>query len=87
MKTLVIAASILISSKQALETNDVHKNTITVTPRQSQIVDLILERGLSNKKIAQALNITESTVKIHVSAILKAYGVRTRTQLVVSSYK
>ena len=31
MKTLVIAASILISSKQALETNDVHKNTITVT--------------------------------------------------------
>lgn len=63
------------------------KNTISVTPRQSQIVDLILERGLSNKKIAQALNITESTVKIHVSAILKAYGVRTRTQLVVSSHK
>ena len=31
MKTLVIAASILISSNQALETNDVHKNTITVT--------------------------------------------------------
>jgi DNA-binding NarL/FixJ family response regulator len=65
----------------------VSKNTISVTPRQSQIVDLILERGLSNKKIAQALNITESTVKIHVSAILKAYGVRTRTQLVVSSHK
>jgi DNA-binding NarL/FixJ family response regulator len=59
------------------------KNTITLTARQSQVVDLISERGLSNKKIAQALNITESTVKIHVSAILKAYGVRTRTQLAV----
>jgi DNA-binding NarL/FixJ family response regulator len=63
------------------------RNTINVTPRQAQILDLILERGLSNKKIAQVLNITESTVKIHVSAILKAYGVRTRTQLVVSSLK
>lgn len=61
----------------------VTKNSITLTARQVQVVDLISERGLSNKKIAQALNITESTVKIHVSAILKAYGVRTRTQLAV----
>jgi DNA-binding NarL/FixJ family response regulator len=65
----------------------VTRNTITITPRQAQIADLILGRGLSNKRIAQALNITESTVKIHVSAILKAYGVRTRTQLVVSAQK
>ena len=63
------------------------KNTITITPRQSQILNLLVERGLSNKKIAQALKITESTVKIHVSAILKAYGVRTRTQLVVVSHQ
>lgn len=63
------------------------KNTIELTPRQSQIEALISERGLSNKKIAQSLNITESTVKIHVSAILKAYGVRTRTQLVVMANK
>ena len=63
------------------------KNTIKLTARQAQIVDLIAGRGLSNKKIAQALNITESTVKIHVSAILKSYGVRTRTQLVVVANK
>jgi DNA-binding NarL/FixJ family response regulator/DNA-binding Lrp family transcriptional regulator len=63
------------------------KNTITLTPRQSQIATLIGDRGLSNKKIAQSLNITESTVKIHVSAILKAYGVRTRTQLAVVANK
>lgn len=65
----------------------VTKNTITLTDRQIQVVNLITERGLTNKKIAKALNITESTVKIHVSAILKAYGVRTRTQLVVMSQK
>jgi DNA-binding NarL/FixJ family response regulator len=63
------------------------KNTITLTIRQAQVVSLIAERGLTNKKIAQALNITESTVKIHVSAILKAYGVRTRTQLALVANK
>ena len=58
---------------------------ITLTERQSQIASLICKRGLSNKKVANMLNITESTVKAHVSAILKAYGVRNRTQLVVSA--
>jgi DNA-binding NarL/FixJ family response regulator len=57
---------------------------IQLTIRQQQIVDLICKRGLSNKRIASVLNITESTVKIHVSAALKAYGVRTRTQLALS---
>lgn len=61
------------------------KTGITLTERQAQIANLICKRGLSNKKVANMLNITESTVKAHVSAILKAYGVRNRTQLVVSA--
>ena len=65
----------------------VTKDSIVLTPRQGQVVDLISRRGLSNKKIAQVLNITESTVKIHVSAILKAYGVRTRTQLALAALR
>lgn len=60
-------------------------NGITLTPRQQQIFKLVSTRGASNKVIAKTLNITESTVKAHVSAILKAYGVRNRTQLVVSA--
>jgi len=58
---------------------------ITLTPRQHQIFKLVSTRGVSNKVIAKTLKITESTVKAHVSAILKAYGVRNRTQLVVSA--
>jgi DNA-binding NarL/FixJ family response regulator len=58
---------------------------ITLTPRQQQIFKLVSTRGASNKVIAKTLKITESTVKAHVSAILKAYGVRNRTQLVVSA--
>jgi len=58
---------------------------IVLTDRQQEVFNLVCRRGLSNKKIAQTLKISESTVKIHVSAILKSYGVRSRTQLVVAS--
>lgn len=57
---------------------------IRLTNRQTEIFNLVCRRGLSNKKIAQILNISESTVKVHISAILKAYRVRNRTQLALS---
>jgi DNA-binding NarL/FixJ family response regulator len=56
----------------------------TLTPRQSQVLKLICHRGLSNKAIGNILKISESTVKIHTSAILKRYGVKNRTQLVLA---
>jgi len=62
-------------------------NSFHLTIRQKQIVDLICTRGLSNKRIASTLHIAESTVKIHVSAVLKVYGVRTRTQLALVGNK
>ena len=57
------------------------KNKIDLTPRQTEILDIIVQRGSSNKAIARMLNITESTVKLHMSGILKKFGVRNRTQL------
>jgi DNA-binding NarL/FixJ family response regulator len=58
---------------------------IYLTDRQKQVLALVCNRGLSNKKIAQILHITESTVKVHISAILKEYGVRNRTQLALAA--
>lgn len=58
-----------------------NKDTVTLTVRQAQISQIIQERGVSNKVIAKMLNLSESTVKLHVGAILKKYGVRNRTQL------
>jgi len=58
---------------------------IQLTGRQTEVFNFICDRGLSNKKIALLMKISESTVKSHVSAILKQYGVRTRTQLVLFS--
>lgn len=60
---------------------------IVLTPRQNQILELVSTRGASNKVIAKALKISESTVKLHMSAILKKYGCRNRTQLAVFSQK
>lgn len=58
---------------------------IHLTARQKQVMDLVCHRGLPNKVIANMLHITESTVKIHISAILKEYGVRNRTQLALAA--
>ena len=56
-------------------------NIITLTPRQNQVLSLIVSRGASNKAIARILKISESTVKLHITAILKKYSLRNRTQL------
>jgi len=60
-------------------------NTITLTVRQAQILQLVQDRGCSNKHIARMLGLSESTVKLHMSAIFKKYGVKNRTQLAVFS--
>lgn len=63
----------------------VPKNEIDLTARQYQIFNLVAKRGLSNKKIAELLSISEDTVKSHVGTILKLYGVRNRTQLALAN--
>jgi len=60
------------------------KNDHSLTVRQQEVFDLIARRGLSNKQIARVLNISESTVKIHVSAVMKNLCVRNRTQLALT---
>lgn len=61
------------------------KGTITLTVRQAQVLQLVQNRGASNKTIAKMLGVSESTVKLHMGAILKKYGVKNRTQLAVFS--
>jgi DNA-binding NarL/FixJ family response regulator len=48
--------------------------SLNLTERQCHVLALMAQ-GLSNKAIARALDITESTVKTHSSAILKAFDV------------
>ena len=48
---------------------------------REQEVAQLLARGNSNKEIARQLEITERTVKAHVSAMLEKLGARDRLQL------
>lgn len=73
-----------VISKLPGNKKSITKSNIHLTDRQKQVYDLIALRGLSNKQIARTLNISESTVKIHVSAIMKVLCVRNRTQLALT---
>lgn len=55
-----------------------------LSPREMEVL-LLLVAGRSNKEIAQTLDITEATVKSHVSTILMRLGVEDRTQAVVTA--
>ena len=50
-----------------------------LTERETEVLRL-LAQGLSNKEIAQSLNVGEQTVKTHVSHILEKLAVPSRTQ-------
>ena len=55
-----------------------------LTPRQREVL-VLLGQGKSNKEIARVLQLAEGTVKLHVTAILKALNVNNRTRAVVAA--
>ncbi|MBE7636271.1 response regulator [Sneathiella sp. P13V-1] len=59
-------------------------NTQSLTRRQKNVLDLMAQ-GQSNKEIAEALQLAESTVKVHITAIFRTLGVSNRTQAVLQA--
>lgn len=55
-----------------------------LSPRELDVLGLVVQ-GKRNKEIASALDITEGTVKIHVSSILCKLGVSDRTEAVTAA--
>ena len=53
-----------------------------LTKRELQVMSLI-SKGMSNKSIASNLNISDKTVKNHVSSVLKKIDLNDRTQIAV----
>jgi DNA-binding NarL/FixJ family response regulator len=60
--------------------------SVRMTKREQQITDLIAE-GLSNKEIAQRLNIATYTVKSHVHNILEKLALHSRLQIAAHAHK
>ncbi len=57
-----------------------------LSARELEVLKLIVE-GMSNKEIASALSITESTVKNHVNSILGKLNVKDRTQAATTALR
>jgi DNA-binding NarL/FixJ family response regulator len=58
----------------------------SLTEREQQVLEA-MARGFPNKQIATELNISEATVKAHVTSILSKLGVTDRTQAVTSAMR
>jgi DNA-binding NarL/FixJ family response regulator len=62
----------------------VARRVAELTPQQFRVLGMLCS-GLLNKQIAYELDVSEATVKAHVTAILRKLGVATRTQAVLSA--
>ncbi len=66
------------------ETDDIARRIATLTAQQIRVL-MMLKEGLLNKQIAYELNVSEATIKAHVSAILQKLNVSSRTQAVIAA--
>ena len=57
-----------------------------LTPRQMDVLRCVIQ-GKANKVIARELDISEATVKAHLSSVLRALGVNNRTEAVYAAAK
>lgn len=73
---------ILLPVVKAPTGNDAATRVRSLTHQQTRILRLICE-GKLNKQIAYDLTIAETTVKAHVTAIMRKLGVQSRTQAVL----
>jgi DNA-binding NarL/FixJ family response regulator len=67
-------------AQKLLEAGHSVKATVKLTRREEEVLDGIL-RSLANKEIACELNLSERTVKFHVSSLLAKFKVRSRMEL------
>jgi DNA-binding NarL/FixJ family response regulator len=66
--------------------SDIVRRLRSLTPKQLSVLRM-LRQGLLNKQIAHELQIEETTVKAHVSEILRKLNVSSRTQAVIEAQK
>ena len=59
---------------------------LDLSPRQAEIVNNIM-RAKSDKQIAQALGISQSTVRTHMTRLFEKFGLNDRVELLVHVFR
>ncbi len=59
-------------------------NGLFLSNRQVAVLKELAE-GYSNKQIANILGVAEPTIKMHISALLRAFGVQNRVQILLKA--
>jgi DNA-binding NarL/FixJ family response regulator len=83
-RLFALHANLLSHVKSQLAQKQARKGTsqpAALTGREQQVAALV-GRGVSNKKIAHQLGLSEGTVKIHTHHIYRKLGVKTRCELI-----
>ncbi|MDP2693271.1 MAG: response regulator transcription factor [Gallionella sp.] len=75
-----LADSLRAPPKESAAVVDVNPGKLS--PREREII-VMLAHGASNKEIARVLNLSESTIKIHVQGILRKLNIAKRVQAAV----
>jgi DNA-binding NarL/FixJ family response regulator len=82
-----VATKVLEDFRRVREEEEIDDSEMYVlSDRESEILDLVAQ-GLRNKEIASKLSIAEKTVKNHVSNILKALQVNSRTEAAMKAVR
>ncbi|MGF1762594.1 response regulator transcription factor [Aliivibrio kagoshimensis] len=91
MRSLVSALNQVLSGEpffpaglinEHVEGNDIAHKIASLTPQQYKVLGMLTD-GLLNKQIAYDLDVSEATIKAHMTAIFRKLGVKNRTQAVI----
>jgi two-component system, NarL family, nitrate/nitrite response regulator NarL len=86
LRTVAAGASWLENSLMQEARRNGRNGHSPLTAREMQVMDLV-ERGMKNKDIAEALGISTGTVKIHLKHIFEKTGIRGRYGLALTGLK
>jgi NarL family two-component system response regulator LiaR len=77
----VVVREVVVAPPSTFTLDEARRESLGITPRELEILELIAV-GLSNREIAERVNVSENTVKTHSSRVFDKLGVSRRTQAV-----
>lgn len=80
-KERVVVREVLVAPPSTFSVDEAKRESLGITPRELEVLQLIAA-GLSNREIAERVNVSENTVKTHSSRVFDKLGASRRTQAV-----